>query len=77
MDKITLICNRLEMLALTSNPLSTPEYVQLLINKEMKERNSGYAERIDSLKELMELAQLARDIVENREEFVRQFKLRD
>ncbi len=77
MDKITFFHNRLEMMALTSNPQSNPEYVQFLINKEMKERNSGYAERINNLKELMDLTKLGRDIVENREEFIRQFNLRD
>jgi hypothetical protein len=75
-DKINFFYNRLEMMALTSNPQSNPEYVQLLINKEMKERNSGYAERIDNLKELMDLTKLARDIVENRGKFVSQFNIR-
>jgi hypothetical protein len=47
-----------------------------MIYTEGKQQNEGYAERIKSLKQLVDLVQLNSDIVEN-EGFALQFKLFD
>jgi hypothetical protein len=67
---------KLEANALTGNPLATPDYFQEMIDIEGKQKNEGYAERIKSLKQLVDLVQLNSDIVEN-EGFALQFKLFD
>lgn len=77
MDCITYLRNHLEENALSGNPLSTTEYIQDLIDNEKDQHDEGYAQRIKSLKELLALAQLTRDIVDNEEKFASQFKLFD
>lgn len=77
MDCITYLRNHLEENALSGNPLSTTEYIQELIDNEKDQHDEGYAQRIKSLKELLALAQLTRDIVDNEEKFASQFKLFD
>ncbi|CAI5789318.1 Stonustoxin subunit alpha [Podarcis lilfordi] len=53
---------RLQAIALKPNPLSTPEYIDLLIMSEEQELKPGYQERIRSLKEVREVAELIQKI---------------
>ncbi|XP_029441924.1 uncharacterized protein LOC115081641 [Rhinatrema bivittatum] len=54
---------RLEKIALKSNPLSTPEYIELLITTEKQEAKPGYEKRIEALLEVKEQAILISKIV--------------
>ncbi|KYO49155.1 hypothetical protein Y1Q_0006875 [Alligator mississippiensis] len=47
---------RLKEIALKPNPLSTPDYINLLIVSEQRELKPGYQERIKLLKEMREVA---------------------
>uniref|UniRef100_UPI00398F6912 uncharacterized protein isoform X2 n=1 Tax=Pristiophorus japonicus TaxID=55135 RepID=UPI00398F6912 len=49
---------RLEKIALRPNPLSTPDYISLLIQTEKEEVKPGYLERIQSLNAIKERAEL-------------------
>nr|XP_025038036.1 uncharacterized protein LOC102449435 [Pelodiscus sinensis] len=65
-DKSSRSLQRLQEIALKPNPLSTPEYIDLLIMSEQQELKPGYQERIKSLKEVREVAEIIRKIA-NRE----------
>ncbi|KAJ7322295.1 hypothetical protein JRQ81_018582, partial [Phrynocephalus forsythii] len=52
----------LQEIALKPNPLSTPEYIELLIHSEEEERKQGYQERIQSLTEVKKLAEIIQKI---------------
>ncbi|XP_075773058.1 uncharacterized protein LOC142825176 [Pelodiscus sinensis] len=56
---------RLQVIALKPNPLSTPEYVDLLIMSEQQEAKPGYQERIQSLTEVRETAEIITKIANN------------
>ncbi|XP_050798398.1 uncharacterized protein LOC127045810 [Gopherus flavomarginatus] len=56
---------RLQEIALKPNPLSTPEYIDLMIMSEEQEAKSGYQERIKSLKEVREQAVIITKIANN------------
>uniref|UniRef100_H3AIL5 AAA+ ATPase domain-containing protein n=1 Tax=Latimeria chalumnae TaxID=7897 RepID=H3AIL5_LATCH len=58
---------RLEEIALRPNPLSTPQYIDLLIQSEEQEVKPGYMERIKSLKEVKEQAVLLQKVAGNEE----------
>ncbi|XP_048376331.2 uncharacterized protein LOC125446648 [Stegostoma tigrinum] len=49
---------RLEEIALRPNPLSTPEYIDLLIQSEKEEAKPGFLERIQSLNEVKQQAEI-------------------
>ncbi|XP_061443382.1 uncharacterized protein LOC133365466 [Rhineura floridana] len=49
---------RLQEIALKPKPLSTPEYIDLLIEAEEQEQKSGYVGRIQSLREVREMSEL-------------------
>ncbi|XP_053115346.1 uncharacterized protein LOC128329011 [Hemicordylus capensis] len=53
---------RLREIALKPNPLSTPDYIDLLILSEQQERKPGYLERIWSLKEVRKVAEIIQKI---------------
>ncbi|CAL8347506.1 unnamed protein product [Merluccius merluccius] len=57
MEDSATCLNRLKEIALKPNPLSTPEYIDLLIEGEKSEANSGYLERIKKLQEMREKAE--------------------
>ncbi|XP_039373365.1 uncharacterized protein LOC120392694 [Mauremys reevesii] len=61
-DKSSRSLQRLQAIALKPNPLSTPEYIDLLIMSEQQELKPGYQERIKSLKEVREVAEIVRKI---------------
>ncbi|XP_034006854.1 uncharacterized protein LOC117498817 isoform X2 [Trematomus bernacchii] len=50
--------NRLGEIALKPNPLSTPEYIDLLIEGEKSEAKSGWKERVKCLKDMRKQAEL-------------------
>ncbi|XP_075779179.1 uncharacterized protein LOC112543713 isoform X2 [Pelodiscus sinensis] len=62
-DKTSRSLQRLQEIALKPNPLSTPEYIDLLIMSEQQELKPGYQERIKSLREVREVAEIIRKIV--------------
>ncbi|XP_078534867.1 uncharacterized protein LOC144821556 [Lissotriton helveticus] len=57
-DALSKCLQRLEEIALKPNPLSTPEYIDLLILSEKEEAKPGFMERIQSLKAMRERAVL-------------------
>ncbi|XP_067392521.1 uncharacterized protein [Emydura macquarii macquarii] len=61
-DQSSRSLQRLQAIALKPNPLSTPEYIDLLIMSEEQELKPGYQERIKSLKEVREIAEIIRKI---------------
>ncbi|XP_072115057.1 uncharacterized protein [Mobula birostris] len=56
---------RLEEVALRPNPLSTPAYIDLLIQSEKDEGKPGYMERIQSLTMVKEQAVLMEQVISN------------
>ncbi|XP_067391823.1 uncharacterized protein [Emydura macquarii macquarii] len=61
-DQSSCSLQRLQAIALKPNPLSTPEYIDLLIMSEQQELKPGYQERIKSLKKVREVAEIIRKI---------------
>ncbi|CAL9708230.1 unnamed protein product [Knipowitschia caucasica] len=57
-DKSSRCLNRLKEIALKPDPLSAPEYIEMLIKAERSEAKPGWAERIDSLLAMKEKAVL-------------------
>nr|XP_025038035.1 uncharacterized protein LOC112545021 [Pelodiscus sinensis] len=57
-EKSSRSLQRLQEIALKPNPLSTPEYIDLLIMSERQELKPGYQERIKSLKDVREMAEI-------------------
>ncbi|XP_072406441.1 uncharacterized protein [Chiloscyllium punctatum] len=58
---------RLEEIALRPNPLSTPEYIDLLIQSEKEEAKPGFRERIQSLNTVKQQAEIMAKIARNEE----------
>ncbi|CAL8366406.1 unnamed protein product [Boreogadus saida] len=56
MDRSAECLNILKFIALKPNPLSTPEYIDLLIQREKSEAMPGYLERINILQHMKEKA---------------------
>lgn len=61
-DELSRCLRRLEEIALKPNPLSTPEYIDLLILSEKEEAKPGYMERIQSLMAMRERAMLITNV---------------
>ncbi|XP_065254585.1 uncharacterized protein LOC135873904 [Emys orbicularis] len=64
-DKSSRSLQHLQAIALKPNPLSTPEYIDLMIMSEQQEQKSGYQERIKSLQGVREVAEIIRKIANN------------
>ncbi|CAL8321121.1 unnamed protein product [Arctogadus glacialis] len=58
LDKTSRCIARLKKIALRPNPLSTPAYIDLLIEGEKSEAKEGYLARIESLNTMKEKAQI-------------------
>ena len=58
MDVLSRCIARLKEIALRPNPLSTPEYIDLLIEGERSEAKEGYLARIQSLENIKGNAQI-------------------
>ncbi|XP_062903550.1 uncharacterized protein LOC134346166 [Mobula hypostoma] len=67
--------SRLEKIALRPNPLSTPAYIELLIQSEKEEGKPGYMERIRALHAVKERAELIENVV-NTDLLSEQWKLK-
>jgi hypothetical protein len=70
-DEIKVLHNELKRNALHGNPLTTPEYIRMMIDNEKNERKDGFEKRMESLKELLPLAKMTDDIVEDAAGFVK------
>ncbi|XP_045028192.1 uncharacterized protein LOC123471222 isoform X2 [Daphnia magna] len=64
MDEITRCSNLLKKIALRGDPLTTPEYINLMIENEKKEKKPGHWERIKSFKDLLKKAKLTKDVTD-------------
>jgi hypothetical protein len=71
-DDIKVLHNELKNNALHGNPLTTPEYIRMMIENEKRECQKGSAERIKTLEELLPLAKMAGDIMEDATGFVKE-----
>ncbi|XP_046457495.1 uncharacterized protein LOC124204467 [Daphnia pulex] len=71
-DDIKVLHNELKRNALHGNPLTTPEYIRMMIENEKNERKDGFTVRIKSLEELLPLAKMTDDIVGNAAGFVKE-----
>lgn len=58
MEKSSKCLNRLKETSLKPNPLSTPEYIDMLIEGEKYEGKEGWKQRVQSLMEMKEKAEL-------------------
>ncbi|XP_043910777.1 LOW QUALITY PROTEIN: uncharacterized protein LOC122787916 [Protopterus annectens] len=66
--------SRLEEIALKGNPLSMPQYIDLLIEAEKTEKKPGYMDRIESLKTVREQAVLIDKIAHKEQLLPEQWK---
>uniref|UniRef100_V9KHA1 Septin-type G domain-containing protein n=1 Tax=Callorhinchus milii TaxID=7868 RepID=V9KHA1_CALMI len=57
-DTISRCLARLDEIALNPNPLSTPDYIELMIVTEKQEAKPGFLERIESLGDIKKIAEL-------------------
>ncbi|XP_045028187.1 uncharacterized protein LOC123471221 isoform X1 [Daphnia magna] len=73
MDEITRCSNLLKEMALRGDPLSTPEYINLMIENENKEKKPGYLERIKCFEDLLRKAELTKDVTDGGD-LVKKFK---
>ncbi|KAH1178096.1 hypothetical protein KIL84_011798 [Mauremys mutica] len=64
-EESSLSLQHLQEIALKPNPLSTPEYIDLMIMSEEQEAKPGYQERIKSLREVREQAVIITKIANN------------
>jgi hypothetical protein len=55
-EMVSKCIKRLDEIALRPNPFSTPEYIDLIITTEQREKSVGFKERIESLKKLRQMA---------------------
>ncbi|KAM3603938.1 uncharacterized protein V6R79_004313 [Siganus canaliculatus] len=58
MERSSQSLNRLKEIALKPNPLSAPEYIDLLIKAEKCEKTPGWKKRVESLMEMRQKAEL-------------------
>ena len=70
---IMYLNNKLKDIALYGETLSTPDYIRMMIKSEETDKSDGFQERIQSLNELLTLAELKKKILTD-EEFAKQFK---
>jgi hypothetical protein len=64
MNCVIELHNKLAIISLCDNPLTNPEYIQMMIENERQNSKRGYGERIGSLNKFLALAQLTEKIVE-------------
>ncbi|XP_072115056.1 uncharacterized protein [Mobula birostris] len=57
-ERLSMSIRRLEEIALRPNPLSTPAYIELLIQSEKEEAKPGFLDSIQALREVKERAEL-------------------
>ncbi|XP_032903584.1 uncharacterized protein LOC116990152 [Amblyraja radiata] len=64
-DQLSGSIRRLEEIALRPNPLSTPAYIDLMIQSEKEEAKPGFMERIQTLGKVKEQAELIQKVANN------------
>ncbi|XP_075779012.1 uncharacterized protein LOC142827406 [Pelodiscus sinensis] len=64
-DKSSRSLQQLQSIATKPNPLSVPELIDLMIMSEQQEQKPGYQERIKSLQDVREVAEIIRKIANN------------
>ncbi|XP_037837914.1 uncharacterized protein LOC112449920 [Kryptolebias marmoratus] len=62
-EKSSKCLNRLKEIALKPNPLSTPEYIDLLIEGEKQEGKPGWKKRVEALMKMKEKAELMAEVM--------------
>ena len=73
-EQITRCSNILKKKALHGDPLTTPEYIRMMIDNEKNDRKPGYRERIDSLRQVLKKAELTKDVLD-KGELTRQYAI--
>jgi hypothetical protein len=73
MNCITYLQNKLKTNALHGNPLSTFEYIQIMIDTAEKDQKPGCREKMENLKELLESAKNMGNNIDDDEKFAKQF----
>lgn len=59
-EEITEYGNRLKEIALRPDPLSTVQYIELMIESEMREKKSGFNQRIETLEQCKKRAEIGK-----------------
>ena len=62
MDKMNKCRSRLQKIALTDNPLTSEEYIDLMIETEKREQNAGNLDRIKTLEELKKMSRVDKEL---------------
>lgn len=62
LDRIAECNNRLKEIALRPDPLSTVQYIDLIIGGEKREKKSGFESRIDALEKCKKRAQYGKTV---------------
>jgi hypothetical protein len=73
MNGITYLHNKLKAIALHGNPLSTFEYIQMMVDNAERDQKPGCREKIQNLNELLELAKNNGNNIDDDEKFIKQF----
>ncbi|XP_032420275.1 uncharacterized protein LOC116720920 isoform X2 [Xiphophorus hellerii] len=69
-DKSAKCLNRLKEIALKPNPLTTPEYIDMLIEGEKQEAKPGWKQRIKSLMKIKQKAELVTKVEKGEKHFL-------
>ncbi|MEQ2213628.1 hypothetical protein XENOCAPTIV_018069, partial [Xenoophorus captivus] len=75
MEKSAKCLNRLKEIALKPNPLSTPEYIEMLIEGEKQEAKPGWKKRVESLMKMKEKAEFMAKVEKGEKPLSRQESL--
>uniref|UniRef100_A0A3Q2W1B4 Fibronectin type-III domain-containing protein n=1 Tax=Haplochromis burtoni TaxID=8153 RepID=A0A3Q2W1B4_HAPBU len=67
MERSAKCLNKLREIALKPNPLSTPEYIDMLVEGEKSEGKPGWKKRVESLRSMKEKAELMKEKRENKQ----------
>ena len=68
MDNVNRCRKRLQEIALTDDPLTSEEYVDLMIEAEKREHKPGYADRIKALEEVKKMSRIDKECAKLNEE---------
>ena len=61
MDSVNKCRTRLQEIALAEDPLTSEEYIDLMIESEKREHKAGYADRIKTLEELKKMSRIDKE----------------
>ncbi|KAK5607027.1 hypothetical protein CRENBAI_009622 [Crenichthys baileyi] len=75
MDKSAKCLNRLKEIALKPNPLSTPEYIEMLIEGEKQEAKPGWKKRVEALMNMKQKAEFMAKVEKGEKPLIRQESL--